>query len=180
MMPIGPLMIEHRLIERMIKQFQKELDTIRDSKPANLDFVDQAVDFIRTYADRCHHGKEEDILFRDMERKPLTDELRKIRDELVEEHKWARAMTGKLVTAKAKYLEGDIAALGELIKTGEELIGFYPVHIIKEDKHFFLPVMKYFSREEQDKMLEEFFQFDQRLIHEKYRKEVEDMERGAG
>ena len=27
-------------------------------------FIDTAVDFIRTYADRCHHGKEEDLLFK--------------------------------------------------------------------------------------------------------------------
>lgn len=107
MMPIGPLMIEHRLIERMIKQFQKELDRIKGVDDADLGFVDKVVDFIRTYADRCHHGKEEDILFRDMLLKPISDELRIICDELIEEHKWAREMTGRLAAAKAKHTKGD-------------------------------------------------------------------------
>ena len=47
MMPVGPLMIEHRLIERMIAVFQKELDKIKEKQDADLGFVDDVVDFIR-------------------------------------------------------------------------------------------------------------------------------------
>ncbi len=53
---------------------------------------------------------------------------------------------------------------------------FYPVHIEKEDKHFFLPCLGYFSKEEQDIMLGEFWEFDRKMIHEKYRKVVETRE----
>lgn len=179
MMPVGPLMIEHRLIERMIAAFQRELDKIKDRRDADLGFVDDVVDFIRTYADRCHHGKEEFILFRELGSKPLNDELRKTCDELIEEHRWAREMTGRVVSAKMKYLQGDFKALDDLIECGEELIRFYPQHIVKEDKQFFLPIMNYFTQEEKDKMLTEFSEFDQKLIHEKYRGVVEEIERVA-
>ena len=178
-MPVGPLMIEHRLIERMIAAFQKELNKIKEKGDADLGFVDDVADFIRTYADKCHHGKEELILFKELENKPLSDELRKICDELIEEHKLARETTGRLVSAKEKYLQGDFDALNVLIKNGEELIRFYPEHIMKEDQHFFIPVMKYFTQEEQDKMLEEFNQFDQKMIHDKYRGIVEEIEKMA-
>ena len=74
MLPIAPLMIEHRLIERMIHLIQQELERIQanvavDPEFAFVDsvFIDTAVDFLRTYADRCHHGKEEDILFPELE-----------------------------------------------------------------------------------------------------------------
>ncbi|MCJ7619462.1 MAG: cation-binding protein, partial [Anaerolineae bacterium] len=50
----------------------------------------------------------------------------------------------------------------------QDLVEFYPAHIEKEDKRFFVPCMKYFSRQEQDEMLKEFWEFDKRLIHEKY------------
>ena len=179
MMPVGPLMMEHRLIERMIAVFQKELNKIKEKLDADLGFVDDVADFIRTYADKCHHGKEEFILFKELENKPLSDELRQICNELVEEHKMARETTGKIVSAKEKYLQGDFKALNDLIKYGEELIRFYPEHIVKEDKHFFIPIMKHFTQEEQDQMLEEFNRFDQRMIHDKYRGIVEELEKMA-
>jgi hemerythrin-like domain-containing protein len=56
MMPVAPLMIEHRLIERMITVMGNELEHIKTSKTANPSFINTIVDFIRTYADHCHHG----------------------------------------------------------------------------------------------------------------------------
>ena len=50
MLPIGPLMIEHRLIERMISLMAKERDRMEASKKADPSFIDTVVDFIRTYA----------------------------------------------------------------------------------------------------------------------------------
>ncbi|HUW08656.1 MAG TPA: hypothetical protein VM537_02960, partial [Anaerolineae bacterium] len=73
-MPIGPLMKEHRLIERMIALMVKELERLRDGEELDPIFIDTAVDFIRTYADICHHGKKEDILFRGLSKKPLSGE----------------------------------------------------------------------------------------------------------
>ena len=74
MLPIGPLMIEHRLIEKMIAVIKKEIARMERQGKINPEFIDLAVDFIRMYADRCHHGKEEDILFRDLKQKPLSVE----------------------------------------------------------------------------------------------------------
>lgn len=71
--PIGPLMIEHRLIERMISEMKNETERIRNGEKPDLSFIETAVDFIRTYADACHHGKEEDILFRDLESVQMDD-----------------------------------------------------------------------------------------------------------
>jgi hemerythrin-like domain-containing protein len=73
MMPIGPLMIEHRLIERMIDVMKEELLLIEKKMKVNPEFIESVVDFFHTYADRCHHGKEEDILFRDLGGKKLIE-----------------------------------------------------------------------------------------------------------
>jgi hemerythrin-like domain-containing protein len=168
MLPIGPLMIEHRLIERMIKVMKQALHRAEKEKKIAPGFIETATDFIRTYADRCHHGKEEDILFRDLQRKTISDEHRRIMTELIEEHKRGRKTTGRLVEANNKYqagVEGEISVITECIAN---LVDFYPKHIEKEDKHFFIPIMEYFNKAEKDAMLEEGYEFDKKLIHEKY------------
>lgn len=53
MMPIAPLMIEHRLIERMIEVVKEELVLIEKERKIDPKFIEMAVDFIRSYADRC-------------------------------------------------------------------------------------------------------------------------------
>lgn len=58
MMPIGPLMVEHRWIERVIADLQLRLGGQAPEKAIDPTYVEHVVDFLRTYADRCHHGKE--------------------------------------------------------------------------------------------------------------------------
>ena len=60
-----------------------------------------------------------------------------------------------------------------IVENMDVLVKFYPRHIEKEDKHFFYPILDYFNAGEQDAMLREFYEFDRRMIHEKYRKVVE-------
>ena len=174
MKPIGPMMWEHRLIEKMLQLFDGEIKNINENKKVDTVFIDTAVDFIRTYADRTHHGKEEDILFRDLAKKELSSEHIRIMNKLIDEHTYARKTVGKLVAAKERYLTGENTSQ-EVIGCLKELAQFYPQHIEKEDKHFFYPCMEYFTREEQNAMLLEFNEFDRKMIHEKYKKVVEDL-----
>ena len=176
MLPIGPMMIEHRLIERMIKIMDSEAMRIKEEGVLNLILIDNAVDFIRTYADRCHHGKEEGILFRELEKKNISKEHKKTMNELVEEHKLGRELTGSLAKARENAAGGNHSQVSTIAEIMEKLVNFYPKHIEKEDKHFFLPVMGYFTDSEKDAMLKEGYEFDQSLIHEKYRGIVEEFE----
>ena len=168
MLPIGPMMAEHRLIERMIFIIKDELTNIQNENKIDPIFIDNAVDFIRTYADQTHHGKEEDILFRELKKKKLSNEHERIMNELIEEHKFGRKTTRALLEAKDEYVQGNQNAITTIIDTMNSLVDFYPKHIEKEDKHFFIPVMDYFSKEEQDAMLDEGQVFDRRMIHRKY------------
>ncbi|MFX1466891.1 MAG: hemerythrin domain-containing protein, partial [Promethearchaeota archaeon] len=137
MMPIGPLMIEHRLIERIVPVLKEELNRIDKTNEVNPIFIETAVDFFRTYADRTHHGKEEDILFRDLKKKQLSAEHQKIMDELIEEHVYARRIVGNLLMSKDSYMQGNKNALKHVIDRLNDLIELYPAHIKKEDKQFF-------------------------------------------
>jgi len=175
MKPIGPLMREHRLIERMLALLKEELPRIEERKQVDPSLIDAAVDFFRTYADRTHHGKEEDILFRDLAPKGLSQEHKRIMDELTEEHIRAREIVGSIAKAKEKYMRGESDALHEIKASLNDLVKLYPGHIEKEDQHFFYPILEYFSKKEQDDMLEEFWEFDRNMIHEKYKLTVEQL-----
>ena len=172
----GLLMVEHRVIDRMIAVMAGRIEPIRQEGDLDPLFVDRAVDFIRTYADRTHHGKEEDILFRDLKARPLSSELRRQMDELVQDHQWARETTRHLIEANARYHSGDGGALSDIAETLQALVDFYPKHIQKEDEIFFPVARAYFTQEEDQAMLREFWEFDRRMIHEKYRAVVEELE----
>jgi hemerythrin-like domain-containing protein len=172
MLPIGPLMIEHRLIEKMIELMKHELLQGEEQQKINPRFIETATDFIRAYADRCHHGKEEDILFRALEKKALSNGEKRILEELVEDHKQGRGLTRRLEEANERYAGGDPEALPVIVECLKTLAAFYPRHIEKEDRHFFIPIMTYFTKEEKEAMLAEEYEFDRKLIHEKYRNVV--------
>jgi hemerythrin-like domain-containing protein len=177
LLPVDLLVSEHRTIERMIKPIKKEIARIDATGKVNAEFIDIAVDFIRTYADHCHHGKEEGILFRELAKKKLSEEHATTMKELIQEHVYARTTTRNLEKAKDSYVGGNPEAIKNVCEFLNDLAAFYPKHIEKEDKRFFYPTMEYFTLQEQEAMLKEFLEFDQKLIHEKYAKTADEMER---
>ena len=55
---------DHRIIEKVLTVLEKVSQNPRE---ASLDKWEKAIDFIRNFADKCHHLKEEKILFPAME-----------------------------------------------------------------------------------------------------------------
>lgn len=168
MLPIGPLMVEHRLIEKMIRVMKFQLELIEAEKKADSALIERIIHFIRAYADRCHHGKEEEILFRELAKKNLSPEHKRTLEELVEEHQFGRKIVTSLTEANQSYRKGETAALSLIADGLRSLVEFYPGHIRKEDKNFFLPIMGYFSPEEKEEMIREGNELDSRLIHQEY------------
>lgn len=164
----APLMIEHRLIERMIKIIKQNIIKIEEEGQVDPVSIDTAVDFIQIYADRTHHGKEEDILFKKLSQRNLSDNDRQAMAELVEEHVYGRAITQNLIAANDRYRKGDLSALSEIVSNLRLLVAFYPKHIEKEDKVFFPSARSYFSDQEDQEILDAFWKFDRKMIHEKY------------
>lgn len=172
----GLLMIEHRLIERIISVIRNALTRIASEKKIDPAFIDMIVDFIYMYADRTHHGKEEDILFRDLGKRDISDKDRKLMNELVEEHILGRLMTQSIAKANNRYKDGHVAALGDIANGLQALTELYPGHIEKEDKVFFPAARAYLTDDEDKAMLAEFREFDQKMIHDKYRLLVQTLE----
>lgn len=177
MLPAGPLMIEHRLIERMVTVLDRQRAKIAGGSPPDNDLLDAAADFMRTYADRCHHGKEEELLFAKLRTKQMTPEMVAAMDRLIADHVRSRELVGRTRDLNARSRSGDKVAGNELGAVLGELVKLYPDHIYREDKEFFPAAMRYLSKEESDAMLQQFNDFDRKMIHEKYRAVVEGAEK---
>jgi hemerythrin-like domain-containing protein len=97
-------------------------------------------------------------------------------NELIEEHSFGRQTTKTLIEANSSYRQGDLSALKTIAAKLSTLAEFYPKHIVKEDKVFFPASRAYFSVEEDQAMLAEFWEFDRRMIHEKYKRIVDNIQ----
>jgi len=173
MKPVAPLMIEHRLIERMVCVMEDAVISIQAGKKMNPAFVDMVLDFFKTYGDRTHHGKEEDILFAALAKKKLSPDHKKMLDKLIDDHVQARQIIGKLAEAQKKYVKGDVDAGNDILTYLKNLTVLYRKHIELEDKHFFIPSLDYFTKDEMNAMLNDMREYDRKMIHVKYREVVE-------
>ncbi len=173
MLPVEILIGEHRLIEQMVGFVEKETGKIVASGKVDPNFIVVAVDFFRTYADRYHHGKEEGILFRGLSSRNLSDVDRRVMSELEMEHAFARKTVRNLDDLTKEYVEGKTEARNDILMLLDALVELYPNHIRKEDSSFFYPSMKYFTPEEQGRMLDDFIEFDRNFTNKRYGQVVE-------
>ncbi len=165
-------MIEHRLIEKVLTVARQKAESL-DKGSYNPVFIETIVDFIKTYADRTHHGKEEDILFTALEKKEIDADSSRLMGELIQEHKQARGRVKEISELNEQFKKGNTAVVPKIVEIVKWLAEFYPAHIKKEDAVFFPKTEKYFSDEELDVMLGEFWEFDRKMIHEKYQRVLE-------
>ena len=57
------LKTEHLAIERMLAVLEASCQRLEAGQRVRPDVFREAVDFVQNFADRCHHGKEEENLF---------------------------------------------------------------------------------------------------------------------
>ncbi len=165
--PIGPLMKEHRLIERVVACLSRKAGAMEAAKTLDRVFIREVTGFFTFYADKGHHGKEEDILFRALAARPMTQEHKSLMQGLLQDHARGRELVASLSAAV------QVKDAARVLRNLQEL---YDRHIAKEDKQFFVPSMAYFTKQEQDDMLVAFWEFDKNLLYEKYRIFVEHLE----
>lgn len=174
MKPIGILMQEHRRIEKVIDELKLELQHQQRTQTPHTGKIMTAIDFFQTYADLTHHGKEEDIFFTKLQKKELSEKHKTLLSDLKNDHEQARLLLNQLKQQNESYRKGEENIVHNMSNTIQKLTILYTEHITKEDEQFFKPIMDaYFSSEEQEKMLDEFNEFDKNMIHKKYDRVIE-------
>ena len=169
------LSAEHDLIKRVIAVLDRESGRIGEGQDVDAVFIDRVVDFIHTYAERVHHGKEEEVIFRELDSKSLSPEHRQMMERLVREHVEMRHLAEDLVEARERYIEGDEEALRTVEDTIGRLSDLYPDHFRTEEETFF-PAAQSYVEDSKGGILEAMRLHDRAMIHEKYGSLVDGLE----
>src|SRR5512147_1720406 len=85
--PSQQLKDEHEGILLMLVILGKACAKLEKQQKVDLNHLEQMVDFFKIFADKCHHGKEEDLLFPEMEKAGIPKERGPIGVMLVEHGK---------------------------------------------------------------------------------------------
>ncbi len=120
--PMKKLVNEHVLIKRLIALIPEVIDNLDVASEEGRQVIIDSVDFIRSYADKYHHAKEEEILLK------YFDENLDIIKTIYEDHENARAHVGAMLEALDKK---DKETVSEHLNAYQELLA---EHIKKEDE----------------------------------------------
>ena len=127
------LMDEHQTILRTLACLETLIvdSAYADESP---DTFGEVVDFLRTYADRLHHGKEEDLLFPAMEGRGLSAEAGPTA-AMRYEHEEGRALVRRMATL----LESEAFDRAAFREPALQFVVLLRSHIAKED-HILFPM----------------------------------------
>ncbi|OQB40590.1 MAG: iron-sulfur cluster repair di-iron protein [Candidatus Latescibacteria bacterium ADurb.Bin168] len=127
------LMKEHRGIELMLRVLGAISARAGAGEALDTGELDGILEFLTVFADKCHHGKEEDILFPALEAVGIQRSHGPIGVMLLE-HTEGRAIIKRLKDAVAEYKAGDRTAANRIASAGDDYAALLSQHIQKEDK----------------------------------------------
>ena len=127
------LVDEHKLILRMIALLERNAPQTAAGSYTNWQFYLDGVDFIRNYADRFHHAKEEDVLFEALVKNGMPRENSPIAAMLME-HDQGRAYVGAMDTAAREALAGKTGQEDFIAENALAYAELLRGHIAKEDE----------------------------------------------
>lgn len=168
---------EHKLILRMIALVEKNTELLEQGKFRNWQFYLDAVDFIRNYADRFHHAKEEDVLFIELIKNGMPEKQSPI-EAMHMEHDQGRAFVRAMEEAAQKALDGEIGQATIIAENAKGYAALLRGHIEKEDDILYPLAERVLPEEVRDRMLEAYDRAEAKTpeLEEKYRQLVESYE----
>lgn len=172
------LMHEHRAIERVIGLLVKAGERIEGGRAVDPQALGKAHGFIRDFADRCHHAKEEDVLFKVMAQRGVPVEGGPIGVMLME-HEQGRAFARGIKAALPGYAQGESAAGASLLENIRGYADLLLAHIQKEDKVLYPLSDRILSQREKDDLAAEFERVEREVTgpgeHEKHLAMIEEL-----
>lgn len=134
--PTEILRDQHRNILQVADVLERVVDLGPGPRSMDFDAVAECIDFVRLYADALHHGKEEDLLFPELESLGIPSDEGPIAVMLAEHRQgreYVRAMALALETART----GDEVATRRLAHAARGYVALIRAHIMKEDHVLF-------------------------------------------
>jgi hemerythrin-like domain-containing protein len=134
--PTRILRYQHRNILKVADVLEEIL--AREPEPGVFDFdaLAECVSFIRLYADALHHGKEEALLFPELEQRGMPHDAGPIA-VMLHEHRLGRAYAKAMGDALPGARKGDGEATRALVSAARGYVDLIRAHIMKEDNILF-------------------------------------------
>jgi hemerythrin-like domain-containing protein len=180
MKPTEELRAEHDGILWMLEILEKISGTMAVNQAAQLQHLDQVMEFLKVFVDQCHHGKEEQILFPALETAGIAKQGGPI-GVMLHEHQIGRGHVKAMSDALASLKGGtETARLGFAAAAGQYL-DLLRQHIRKENEVLFPMADQVLSAEQQDHISDQFERLEKEKVgegrHEAFHMLMEDLAR---
>jgi len=173
MTPADQLREEHQGILLMLRILEKVSTKVEANERVDPTHLERIVEFLRVFADKCHHGKEEDLLFPEMEKAGVPKEGGPI-GVMLAEHQQGRGFIRGMGEALDRWKKGDPEALPTYAENARSYIALLTQHISKEEKVLFPMGEKALSKKTQKELVEGFEKIEAERIgegtHEEFHK----------
>ena len=178
------LMSEHRVIERVIAALETGANRFAEGQPVRPGFFIDAAEFIKGFADGCHHRKEEGVLFIAMSENGVPVQGGPI-GVMLSDHEQGRLFTRGMREAALRLEQGANTAAGEeLLQNARGYASLLRGHIFKEDNILFPMANKVIPLKQQGEVAEGFETVEHEEtgagVHEKYLALAEKLEQEMG
>jgi hemerythrin-like domain-containing protein len=159
MKPTQVMEAEHRLIETVVNALGGVADAIEKGQHADAAMLATAVEFLRVYADKLHHGKEETLFFPMLVKRGVPPQGCPI-GGLNHEHEKGRALVRALAEQAPAYAQGKPGAKEGVLEALRGILDLYQNHIWKEDAMVFPMADKVLTEADQTELTEKFGEVD--------------------
>jgi len=161
---------EHEGIKVMLTVLEHLAGEMRAGRAVNITHLEQIVDFLRTFADRCHHGKEEEHLFPAFNAAGLPSEGGPV-GVMLQEHTLGRGHIRGMVEALERLQAGEHAG-EEFARHAQDYVDLLRAHIDKENNILFVMAERILPPQVHARLAESFEAIEQERIgpgeHERY------------
>ena len=145
--PIKDLTEEHEAVRLTLHVLEKiSTDIDRSRKIANSDHIDALLEFFRVFVDKCHHGKEEKLLFPALEEVGVGKEGGPI-GVMLDEHRQGRELVEAMTAAMTQYHQGEATAAARFSEAAKAYIDLLKRHIEKENNVLFSIAERHLSKD---------------------------------
>jgi len=181
--PVGVLRAEHQIILRVVRVLSGLMDRFEQAGEFAEAPLAKCVQFIRLFADACHHGKEEDLLFPVLESRGIPRDGGPI-GVMLYEHQVARGLTKDMAGALADARTGDAAARTRFCQAARKYADLLTDHIYKEDNILFAMGDRMMNPGDQRTLTTQFCAVNCRAFEGRRREELQqiadELETGCG
>ena len=173
------LMSEHRVIERVIATLETAANRLEAGQEVRPGFFMDATDFIKGFADGCHHRKEEGVLFKALQANGMPAGQGPIA-VMLSEHEQGRKFTRAMRSAAEQLQAGDPSARAALVANARGYAALLKQHIQKEDQVLFPMAGRIIPVDKQEQVVADFEKVEHEEtgagVHEKYLALAESLE----